>query len=342
MTSLPTMPPWHVQENKRRAARYGLDAEMILDADSNERLVTDDLDELLNGWNPSRPRWAVPTNCPTSRPSPGPRVVQRQRRWPRTTTATFGRWSTSIAELALRPSRLGRSEATWGRCADVPAGVGANCQGETVCCASSNRAGRRTGQGSSRRRAAVRRGTDRRGREVGRRRRPAATSERSHTSSRRRTRRGAVTRSPVRCGRRIRVEHWLDDDPHPRATVQPGPTSRATPSLAPTSAVEDRVMELFERIAAAREVTLPPSTNCSASRRPATTRARAVRVGRCDPHRPSRPVRGTGRPVRAARLAALSDAAETVAAMVELSAGWRSAARSVTRRCASTNRCRAV
>ncbi|WP_319448089.1 MULTISPECIES: glutamate--cysteine ligase [unclassified Mycobacterium] len=49
---LPTMPPWHVQENKWRAARYGLDAEIILDADSNERLVTDDLDELLNRLYP--------------------------------------------------------------------------------------------------------------------------------------------------------------------------------------------------------------------------------------------------------------------------------------------------
>jgi glutamate---cysteine ligase / carboxylate-amine ligase len=49
---LPTMPPWHVQENKWRAARYGLDAEIILDADSNERLVTDDLDDVLNRLYP--------------------------------------------------------------------------------------------------------------------------------------------------------------------------------------------------------------------------------------------------------------------------------------------------
>ena len=49
---LPTMPPWHVQENKWRAARYGLDAVIILDADSNERLVTEDLDELLNRLEP--------------------------------------------------------------------------------------------------------------------------------------------------------------------------------------------------------------------------------------------------------------------------------------------------
>jgi glutamate---cysteine ligase / carboxylate-amine ligase len=49
---LPTMPPWHVQENKWRSARYGLDAEIILDADSNERLVTDDLDDLLERLTP--------------------------------------------------------------------------------------------------------------------------------------------------------------------------------------------------------------------------------------------------------------------------------------------------
>jgi carboxylate-amine ligase len=45
--TLPTMPPWHVQENKWRTARYGLDAIIILDADSNERLITEDLDDLL-------------------------------------------------------------------------------------------------------------------------------------------------------------------------------------------------------------------------------------------------------------------------------------------------------
>jgi glutamate---cysteine ligase / carboxylate-amine ligase len=49
---LPTMPPWHVQENKWRAARYGLDAVIILDAESNERLVTEDLDDVLNRLYP--------------------------------------------------------------------------------------------------------------------------------------------------------------------------------------------------------------------------------------------------------------------------------------------------
>ena len=50
--SLPTMPPWHNQENKWRAARYGLDAVIIQDADSNERLVTDDLVDVLNRLEP--------------------------------------------------------------------------------------------------------------------------------------------------------------------------------------------------------------------------------------------------------------------------------------------------
>jgi carboxylate-amine ligase len=50
--TLPTMPPWHVQENKWRSARYGLDAIVITDAASNERLVSDDLADLLERLAP--------------------------------------------------------------------------------------------------------------------------------------------------------------------------------------------------------------------------------------------------------------------------------------------------
>jgi carboxylate-amine ligase len=46
------MPPWHVQENKWRAARYGMDAIIILDAEGNEQLVTDHLLETLNRLEP--------------------------------------------------------------------------------------------------------------------------------------------------------------------------------------------------------------------------------------------------------------------------------------------------
>ena len=49
---LPELPPWHVQENKWRAARYGMDAWIITDADSNERLVRDDLADLLERLAP--------------------------------------------------------------------------------------------------------------------------------------------------------------------------------------------------------------------------------------------------------------------------------------------------
>ncbi len=49
---LPVLPPWHVQENKWRAARYGLDAIVITSAAGDERLVTDDLDDLLTRLEP--------------------------------------------------------------------------------------------------------------------------------------------------------------------------------------------------------------------------------------------------------------------------------------------------
>jgi glutamate---cysteine ligase / carboxylate-amine ligase len=41
--TLTALPPWHVQENKWRAARYGLDAIIILDAAGEEALMTDHL-----------------------------------------------------------------------------------------------------------------------------------------------------------------------------------------------------------------------------------------------------------------------------------------------------------
>jgi len=49
---IPMMQPWYVRENKWRAARYGLDAIIIQDAAGNERLVTEDLAELLERLGP--------------------------------------------------------------------------------------------------------------------------------------------------------------------------------------------------------------------------------------------------------------------------------------------------
>jgi carboxylate-amine ligase len=45
--TLPTLLPWQVRENKWRAARYGLDAKIIVDSDCRERELTDDLEDLL-------------------------------------------------------------------------------------------------------------------------------------------------------------------------------------------------------------------------------------------------------------------------------------------------------
>jgi glutamate---cysteine ligase / carboxylate-amine ligase len=50
--ALPRLPQWHVQENKWRSARYGLDAIVITDDTSSERLVTDDLTDLLDRITP--------------------------------------------------------------------------------------------------------------------------------------------------------------------------------------------------------------------------------------------------------------------------------------------------
>lgn len=50
--TLPVLPPWHVQENKWRVARYGSEAIVILDAANRERLVTDDVRDLVDRLGP--------------------------------------------------------------------------------------------------------------------------------------------------------------------------------------------------------------------------------------------------------------------------------------------------
>ncbi len=54
--TIPVLPPWHVQENKWRAARYGMDAIIILDSRNRERLVTDELMDLLERLTPTARR----------------------------------------------------------------------------------------------------------------------------------------------------------------------------------------------------------------------------------------------------------------------------------------------
>ncbi|MCS4275749.1 carboxylate-amine ligase [Mycetocola sp. BIGb0189] len=49
---LTVLQPWFVRENKWRAARYGLEAELIINAEGDERLVTDHLRELVTDLAP--------------------------------------------------------------------------------------------------------------------------------------------------------------------------------------------------------------------------------------------------------------------------------------------------
>lgn len=50
--TLPVLQPWYVRENKWRAARYGMDAEVITDVAGSERHVVDDLRDLLQTLAP--------------------------------------------------------------------------------------------------------------------------------------------------------------------------------------------------------------------------------------------------------------------------------------------------
>ena len=58
---LPTLPPWFTQENKWRAARYGMDAIIILDDKGNEELVTDATARLLTELEPVAERLGCAT-----------------------------------------------------------------------------------------------------------------------------------------------------------------------------------------------------------------------------------------------------------------------------------------
>ncbi len=54
--TLPALPPWFVQENKWRSARYGMDAIIITNARGDEELVADAVERLLNDLAPTAAR----------------------------------------------------------------------------------------------------------------------------------------------------------------------------------------------------------------------------------------------------------------------------------------------
>jgi Lon protease-like protein len=123
-----------------------------------------------------------------------------------------------------------------------------------------------------------------------------------------------------RTGERIRVCQWLPDDPYPRATVALWPDE---PGDAVTSAqlrdVEEKVIDLFERIAQARGVVLPDrdvllgyaEADADDAGQRLFTGASRIPLGAADRYSV------LSAPSALDRLAALSEAVVAVAEMVE-------------------------
>jgi Lon protease-like protein len=123
-----------------------------------------------------------------------------------------------------------------------------------------------------------------------------------------------------RTGERIRVYEWLPDDPYPRATVRLWPDEPGDPvTHARLLDVEDRMMALFERITEARGAALPDrdvllghreSGEADAGQRLFELASR-IPIGSADRYAV------LSAPSAADRLAALSEAVDAIAEMVE-------------------------
>jgi uncharacterized protein len=130
---------------------------------------------------------------------------------------------------------------------------------------------------------------------------------------------------------RIRIREWLPDDPYPRATVETWPDE---PGQDPgrdegvgaaieagietgIETVEDRIWALFERIAIAKSARLPERAQLLGSRGDTEAGARLYELAARMPMGAADKYTILAAPSPAARLAALSDAVDTVSAMVE-------------------------
>ncbi len=122
-----------------------------------------------------------------------------------------------------------------------------------------------------------------------------------------------------RTGERIRVCDWLPDDPYPRAMVRAWPDEPGEPvSPDQLEELEDRAMALFERIAEARNFSLPDRDVVLGNTPDAVDPgarlyglASRVPIGAADRYSV------LAAPSAAERLVALSEAVDSVAAVVE-------------------------
>ena len=122
-----------------------------------------------------------------------------------------------------------------------------------------------------------------------------------------------------RTGERIKVCEWLPDDPYPRAIVQAWPDEPGEPvSAGQLEELEDRVMALFERIAAARDFPLPErEVVLGADADIVDPGERLYALASRVPIGPADRYSVLAAPTAAERLTALSEAVDSVAAVIE-------------------------
>jgi Lon protease-like protein len=121
-----------------------------------------------------------------------------------------------------------------------------------------------------------------------------------------------------RVGERIRVRDWLPDDPYPRAIVQIWPDQPGEPVTdAQLGELEDRVLALFERVATARGARLPNRETVLGQPTGGDAGQRLYALASRLPIGPADRYAVLSAPSAAERLAALAEAVDSVAAMVQ-------------------------
>jgi hypothetical protein len=122
-----------------------------------------------------------------------------------------------------------------------------------------------------------------------------------------------------RTGERIRVWEWLPDDPYPRAIVQAWPDEPGEAvSAAQLEELGDRAIALFERLATAKDLPLPDREDVLGANNGIVDPgewlyALASRI----PIGPADRYAVLAAPTAAERLAAMTDALDSVAAVIE-------------------------
>ncbi|MGB3482703.1 MAG: LON peptidase substrate-binding domain-containing protein [Mycobacterium sp.] len=116
---------------------------------------------------------------------------------------------------------------------------------------------------------------------------------------------------------RIRVREWLPDDPYPRAVVEPWPDETGPVRDGSVAEIEERIWGLFERIATAKDARLPQRTELLGDGQDVPAGRRLYELAGRMPMGTADKYSILAAPSPADRLAALTDAIDTVTAMVE-------------------------